>query len=261
MKRDQQVLSPRERDLNTPGNLIKAVFVSVAGHIGLLVMVLLVSVMTRKPNLVVPGYKVNLVSVTKLRPSTLQQSQKKLEEPKPQPKKKKTVAKKKVATKTTVKKKIASKARKIAVAKKKTPKKEKKVEAPMKSVVESEEHKPVAKQKPPEKKQSSEALTGGVEFPYMWYLRIVERKIIENWVTHGMDITGWKRDPTVRFELEKDGSLVGASLENSSGSAALDKSVLDAVMAAKPFPELPEEYKKGTLPIYFTFSYEQRNEQ
>lgn len=246
MKGTQQ-LAPRERDLNTHRQFFRSLGSSAIAHAALILGIILISEWGSKPKIIVPGYKVDLVTLDSIKPHSL------LDTPKPE---KKSPALKKKKRKESKKKKspVLKKKKKSPKAKKIVPKKQTRVKKKKKE--------PEAGRKVKEKKTEVTApkktiVTGGVAFPHMWYLKIIERKVREYWVTRGMDISAQQNDPVVRFRIGKDGTVSSLSIERSSGSAILDESVLKAVMSAQPFPPLPDDYKGKTLGVHFGFSYEQ----
>jgi len=231
---------------------MRSIGVSAVVHATLILVMALYSLWSYKPKIILPGYTVNLVTPETLKPHSL------LEPEKPAPKKprmkKKSYPKKKKKKRLVAKKKIKTKAKKIVPKKKR----KKPLPAEKKRVRE-----PVSKKKLRKKQDSASApkktiVTEGQAFPYMWYLKIIERKVQESWITHGIDITGMRENPVVRFRVQKNGAVAGLTIEKSSGSVPLDASALEAVTRAQPFPPLPEGYKGDSLGVHFGFSYEQR---
>jgi len=254
-----QVLARRERDLNSPKQFARSVGVSAVAHLALLLMLFLFSQWSFKPNAIVPSpYVVKIVTPDQLKPRSLLEQKKKKRKP-PAPKVKKTSKHKKKKAKPRAKKKKISKAKKIVpITKEKPKKKPKKKAPPQKKEKPLPEKKPAPKEQPRQEPQKT-MVTDGEYFPHIWYLKIVEKKVNENWVTHGIDITGKRADPVVSFRVARDGSVYGIKLERSSGSAALDQSAVEAVENASPFPPLPEDFKGDSLGVHFGFDYEQRN--
>jgi len=247
--REAQILSRRDRDLNSPQQFYRAMGVSLVAHAIAALLIVLTSLWTYRPKLIVPGYRVALVSPEQLKPHSLLEPEK----PKPEKPRMKTPAEKPTAkAEPAVKKKIISEAKKIV------PKKEIEKAPPPKK----EKIAPPAKEKP--KREDTGAaprktvVTEGVPFPYLWFLKVLERKVQENWITHGIDVSGRRGDPVVRFKILRDGSVTGLTLEKSSGSVALDASALEAVTNAAPFPPLPDGYPNSFLGVHFGFNYEQR---
>lgn len=241
-----QRLAHRERDLNTHRQFFRSLGGSAIAHAVLILGIVLITEWGYKPKIIVPGYKVDLVTMDSLKPRSLLDTPKPADKPPVMKKKKpkKTEKKKKPA----LKKKKSSKAKKI-IPKKKTPVKQKKKEPEAERKVKRAKQETAAPQKT--------IVTGGVAFPHLWYLKIIERKVREYWVTRGMDISAQRADPVVRFKIGRDGFVSGLRIERSSGSGILDDSVLKAVKSAQPFPPLPDDYKGDSLGVHFGFSYEQ----
>ncbi|VAX20073.1 hypothetical protein MNBD_NITROSPINAE01-674 [hydrothermal vent metagenome] len=240
----------RERNINTPEQLLVSLAYSVTAHVALVAFLFLVLMWNHEPKTFVPGYRVNLVSVPT--PQSLLTS--------PGVKKKRPKLKK--AKKSAPKKKISRpKKKKISKAKKIVPKK--KVPAPIKKAKPQEEKKEVVERLAEKKKVVQEEapkktlMAEGLAFPHIWYLKIVERKVTESWITHGLDIAGKRTDPSVQFTILKDGSVERVAMVRSSGSRKLDGSVVDAIYKSAPFPPLPEDFPEDSLRVTFDFSYEQ----
>lgn len=259
MKREQ-VLSRRERDLNTPAQLRRAMAVSAAAHLLAALLVVALGRLAAGPKPIVPSpYMVRLVTAREAAPRSLLEEKKKKA---PAPKKKKTKRAKKVKReKITVKKKTGHAEKKIVPVKEKkapAPPPEKKEPPPPPSRPEPAPLKKEPSTPEPPAPEKTVAPDEGTYFPYVWYLKIMERKVTENWITHGIDITGKRADPVVRFRISRDGSVFGLRMERSSGSPALDQSAVEAVTAAAPFPPLPEGFEGESLGVHFAFNYEQR---
>ncbi|HEY3489933.1 MAG TPA: TonB family protein [Candidatus Deferrimicrobiaceae bacterium] len=61
-----------------------------------------------------------------------------------------------------------------------------------------------------------------------------------------------RQETFVEFTILRDGSLTNLKLVKSSGSRAMDDSVLRAIRSAAPFNKLPSYYPKPSLTIYLT---------
>jgi periplasmic protein TonB len=90
------------------------------------------------------------------------------------------------------------------------------------------------------------------DFPYAWYIRQVHQKIQERW--HGRAIPG--QQPSVVFEIRRDGKLNVVVIDKSSGNAYYDQVALRAINDAGPFPPLPEDFKKPMLRIGLQFVFD-----
>jgi len=94
-------------------------------------------------------------------------------------------------------------------------------------------------------------LDGG-NFETPTFLNILFAKIKNRWDNpfQGAD----KVFCTIYFTIMRDGTIVDAIIEQSSGIPAFDQSALRAVMAASP-PPLPLEYTGNSLGIHLQFQY------
>lgn len=90
------------------------------------------------------------------------------------------------------------------------------------------------------------------DFPYAYYIRQVHQKIQERW--NGRAIPG--QQPSVVFEIGRDGRLNGVVIDKTSGNAYYDQVALRAINDAGPFPPLPVEYKKSVLRIGLQFVFD-----
>jgi protein TonB len=93
------------------------------------------------------------------------------------------------------------------------------------------------------------------EFPFTYYLRLIQSKIGERWTPPRAAATGGER-VTVLFEIQRDGQVREPSVEKSSGNALYDQSALRAVTEASPFPPLPPEFKASSLRVHFGFEFQ-----
>jgi protein TonB len=88
------------------------------------------------------------------------------------------------------------------------------------------------------------------DFPFAWYLHVIQRKVREKWAPAGH--TG---RAVVRFEIARDGQVRPPKLENSSGDPVYDQAAMRAITEAIPFPPLPEEFKESVLLIHLGFDF------
>jgi len=108
--------------------------------------------------------------------------------------------------------------------------------------------------------QQDEAVSGVrsdelFQFPY--YIRLMTDKISRNW-----------RNPyrgeaetvlaTVYFKVLREGRIVGARVENSSGISSFDRAALRAVINSSPLPPLPPEYAESQLTVHLDFEYRRK---
>ncbi len=66
------------------------------------------------------------------------------------------------------------------------------------------------------------------------YIAMIQAAVLKHWKVPA-DLSNFKRDPMVTMELNPDGSVRRLNIEVSSGSAALDDSLIRAIRAAAPF--------------------------
>lgn len=97
-----------------------------------------------------------------------------------------------------------------------------------------------------------------VDFPYSYYLTVMQRKIAEHWrpVYGEFERRGGKR-VVVYFRVLRDGSIQDLKIEESSGDETLDRSAAKAIMEASPLPPLPYEFRGEELRVHFGFEYSQ----
>ncbi len=59
----------------------------------------------------------------------------------------------------------------------------------------------------------------------------------------------------VKFTIQRNGAIVNASVETSSGNSTLDLAALRAVVATKSLPPLPDQFQYPALPVHLNFEY------
>ncbi|MFH1278735.1 MAG: energy transducer TonB [Candidatus Eisenbacteria bacterium] len=133
--------------------------------------------------------------------------------------------------------------------KKPEPEKEEKKAEPMKETVKAETPKGVT--------SSTGAVTVEAEdFPFAYYLALIEARIGGRWMPpRGLVGGGRMPKATVRFEIERSGSVRSAHLSVSSGVPFFDQSALRAVNECNPFPPLPEGFPGERLGVNFVFTF------
>lgn len=92
------------------------------------------------------------------------------------------------------------------------------------------------------------------DFPFTYYLRLIQSKIGERWAPPRAAATGGER-VIVLFEIQRDGQVREPTVERSSGNALYDQSALRAITEASPFPPLPPEFKASSLRVHFGFEF------
>lgn len=92
------------------------------------------------------------------------------------------------------------------------------------------------------------------DFPFTWYLRLIQQKVTERWVQPSRTAEAGLR-VVVLFEIARDGQVTSPKVEKSSGNAWYDQSALRAVIEANPFPQLPEGFPGQSLRVHFGFDF------
>lgn len=92
------------------------------------------------------------------------------------------------------------------------------------------------------------------DFPFTYYLRLIQSKIGERWSPPRAAAAGGER-VIVLFEIQRDGQVREPTVERSSGNALYDQSALRAITEASPFPPLPPEFKASSLRVHFGFEF------
>lgn len=105
---------------------------------------------------------------------------------------------------------------------------------------------------------ASGALTVEAEdFPFAYYLALIESRIGGRWSPPRGIVTGGKKPAaTVRFEILRSGAVRSAHVSLTSGIPFFDTSALRAVLDSDPFPPLPEAFPGERLGVNFVFTYE-----
>ena len=93
-------------------------------------------------------------------------------------------------------------------------------------------------------------------FPYMYYLQILQSRISSNWYKSQLK-TGSSKDAytSVFFRIYRDGSISTPNVRESSGIRSLDLSAIRAIHSSAPFPPLPQGYEEGYLGITLIFEH------
>jgi periplasmic protein TonB len=89
------------------------------------------------------------------------------------------------------------------------------------------------------------------------YMNKVREKIRANWIyPREAGDRGIEGQLLIEFHIAKNGSLEFIELRDSSGVRILDDYALTAVKLAQPFPPVPDELAKATLPVSAQFRYQ-----
>lgn len=90
-------------------------------------------------------------------------------------------------------------------------------------------------------------------FPYAYYVKIVQGKVGAYWEMPQQ--TSTYRYARVYFRIIRSGVVSECTVEASSNDGAFDDAAVRAVKRAAPFPPLPDEYKDEYVGVYFGFEY------
>ncbi len=89
------------------------------------------------------------------------------------------------------------------------------------------------------------------------WAKLIEEKVKGYWEIPS-DLRDSRGSTTVLFYISKDGRPLNAKIEVSSGNARLDLAALGAVVAANPFPPLPQGFPSNRVGARFVFAYNER---
>ena len=97
---------------------------------------------------------------------------------------------------------------------------------------------------------------GSLDIKYVTYLTKIKNRILRIWK---YPQKAYEKNEegivVVKMSIDADGSLAGATLMSSSGSAELDEGAVSVVHEAAPFEPLPEIYSLSRLHIVASFDY------
>jgi TonB family protein len=101
----------------------------------------------------------------------------------------------------------------------------------------------------------SAATVDGAGFGSSYYLALIFGKIRDLW-DNPVEASATLR-VTVYFKIMKEGQILDAQVEKSSGIELFDEAAKRAVLTSAPFPPLPSEYSGSYLGIHLEFEYVQ----
>jgi protein TonB len=93
------------------------------------------------------------------------------------------------------------------------------------------------------------------DFEYAYYVQQMLTKIHQRWQRTAVKGTAVV---VVGFTIARDGRILDASVETSSGVSILDRSSLRAVMLSDPLPPLPNSYPRDLVGVHLLFTYTDR---
>lgn len=99
----------------------------------------------------------------------------------------------------------------------------------------------------------SAATVDGAGFGSPYYLSLVFGKIRDLW-DNPVEASTILR-VTIYFKILRDGQIIDAQVEKSSGIDLYDQSAMRAILSSIPFPPLPTEYTGEYLGIHLEFEY------
>jgi TonB family protein len=97
--------------------------------------------------------------------------------------------------------------------------------------------------------------TGGTDFNQ--YLGKMHSDVNKNWSASLPDayLKGAKGRSIVRFDINRDGTIVDISLEVTSGNDSLDQAAINAVRNSSPLDPLPQTFKGHHIALRCNFQY------
>ena len=226
-------------------NMKKLVMLSALFHIGLVVIVTLLSMAFSSRRFEPQVYHVGLVDLLRSEPKVVRE--------KPAPKKASP-------PKAVVKKR--------PVRPRDKPPSPTAVIPPLKKSKEKPEEKRVTPDEPeavsPSQSETRAAIPSpevkmeaGVDLPnfgFPYYLDLIQRKIGRHWAPPPLKSTDGLSEVVVVFVLYPDGQIKNIVIEKKSGNAFFDQAALRAVYQANPLPPLPQGIFDKSLKVHFNFS-------
>ncbi len=94
-------------------------------------------------------------------------------------------------------------------------------------------------------------ITDSANFPYPWYITQVREALWNSWTTKMP--SGGNLRCTVRFSINRDGSIKGVNVEKSSGNRLFDNAAETSVESAAPFSGLPDDFYEDRLTVHVEF--------
>jgi TonB family protein len=91
------------------------------------------------------------------------------------------------------------------------------------------------------------------DFPFAHYISRMRRKIAAHWrVPAGSQ---GELLCVIYFRVTRDGTVMDAAIEQSSGLFMFDQAAQRAVVQSSPMPPLPQEYRDDYLGVHFSFTF------
>jgi TonB family protein len=99
----------------------------------------------------------------------------------------------------------------------------------------------------------SAATVDGAGFGSSYYLSLVFGKIRDMWENPVQ--TSAVLRVTIYFKILRNGQIIEAQVEKTSGIDLFDQSAMRSIISSAPFPPLPTEYRGEYLGIHLEFEY------
>lgn len=98
----------------------------------------------------------------------------------------------------------------------------------------------------------------GKEFPFSWYLDLIQNKITMNWKEPPKPLlSSGDLSAIVSFTINRNGQIQGIRISGKSSLEILNKSVIEAVEYSNPLPPLPDDYPENQLNVKIKFELKQ----
>lgn len=113
---------------------------------------------------------------------------------------------------------------------------------------------PVIQPKTPAASESGGLKIDTKDFPFAYYLTILQNRVQNNWNPPYQTSTQQEKISTiVGFQVLRNGKIVNVSVEKSSGRYLYDQAAQRAVYSANPLPPLPDEFNGEFLSVHIEF--------
>ena len=106
-------------------------------------------------------------------------------------------------------------------------------------------------QEPGDGDNGASLVTDSQNFPYPWYITQVREALWNAWT--GKMPSGGALRCTVRFTINRNGSMKNVSVEKSSGNRLFDYAAETSVESAAPFAALPDDFFEDSLTVHVEF--------
>ncbi|MDZ7331194.1 MAG: TonB C-terminal domain-containing protein [candidate division KSB1 bacterium] len=92
------------------------------------------------------------------------------------------------------------------------------------------------------------------DFPFSYYLAILQNRIQRNWQPPYQQTTLPEKLTTmIRFQVQRSGKIVNVVVEKSSGRYLFDQAAQRAIYSADPLPPLPDDFAGEFLSVHIEF--------